>query len=146
LHETLAIVLVMVEKYDLTITSSNAKLITGYSLNASYTLGTYVLGEYKHFILDLEANEISRCSSSEEEFFTWLGEGKAAVLSDIGTSREKFLLGCSVLWVDRPKSELLGATDSKLVIGCVSKFDVLDHTSPLEALNFLSKDLWNNRQ
>lgn len=132
----------MVEKYDLSVTSSNAKLIIGYSLDASYTLCAYVLGEYKHFILNLEANEITRGSSSEEEFFIWLGEGKAAVFSDIGTCGEKFLLGSSVLWVDRPKSELLGATDSKLVIGCVSKFDVLDHTSPLEALNFLGKNLW----
>lgn len=86
LHESLAVVLVMVEKHHLAISTSHAQFVTGHRLDASHSLSAHVLSKNKHLILDLEAHEISRSGSSKQELFRWLRKGQTTVLSHISAS------------------------------------------------------------
>ena len=72
LHERLAEVLVDVEEDHLAIATTDADLIVSDRLDALDALSAHRLTEYKHFVFDLEALEISGLGSNEEEFLVWL--------------------------------------------------------------------------
>jgi len=53
------------EQDNLPITTSNTNFIISNGLNPFYTLSTYILSKYKHFIFDLETAKVSTHCSCE---------------------------------------------------------------------------------
>ena len=69
------------EQDDLAISSTDADLVVSDCLDALDTLCTDRLTEDKHLVLHLIRAEISRGASNKHEFFIWLGESNALVVS-----------------------------------------------------------------
>jgi len=53
LKQRLAEVLINMEEHDLTISSSNADFVVGYSFDALNSLGAHRLRKYKHLVFNL---------------------------------------------------------------------------------------------
>jgi hypothetical protein len=150
LKQRLAEVLINMEEHDLTISSSNADFVVGYSFDALNSLGAHRLRKYKHLVFNLVWAEISWSTAYVQKLFVWLRESHALVISDHGIGLDKLVRALSMQGIKCPQSQLLRTSNCKLVPICVSELDVLDIATPTNWRNavweYLSRHFqgWNN--
>ena len=132
------------EQNNLSITTTDTNFVVGDSLYIFDSLSTYRLSKNKHFVLNLEGAEISRSCTSKQEFLIWLGESKACIISDHGTCSDQLIRAMSFIWIKRPKSQLFRSSDSKLIIQCISQFNIFDKATPSDRGNTVREDLWSD--
>jgi len=102
LKKSLTALLIDVEKYNLSITTTNCDFIMSNCLDSSDTESAHILSIDKQATFDLEAAELSRASTSKQEFFSWLWEGHAWVFTNHTSSIEGLLFHLTVSRVKLP--------------------------------------------